>query len=418
MPRKNPPQKAPNCFTSKNDTGLTYRIEAVTPIVGGGINSYVPDKTNPVRPSAIKGQLRFWWRSMQDVSSPEKLLEKEKRIWGGIAGTDQDKAVASSVIMKIEDVTAEYHTVLERNDKGYIEYDEYPAYVLFPFQGHKEKDSFTLTFPCIFTLKLQCPQKYKDEVDKSVRLWLLFGGIGARTSRGCGSLYCEQVMETFKGSSAIEKFLRECASDIAPKAGRAPFPVLAHARFASSSDNTGNVEKGWKNLLNKYGAFRQQNARGGKMNRGRTRWADADAIRLMTKEYDYNIHPTYYQKPYFPRAAYGLPIQYEFKEKAFDPQGKFEVRPSNMERWPSPVIIKTIQLNNEKYLNICLVLNSKIPPLELCKKEKSLAISEDAHPDNWKKRRLQKGLDEERDIGENPFDFLFVSLDVKEVKNV
>ena len=36
--------------------------ELITPIYGGGIQAAVPDVLMPIRATAIRGQLRFWWR--------------------------------------------------------------------------------------------------------------------------------------------------------------------------------------------------------------------------------------------------------------------------------------------------------------------------------------------------------------------
>ena len=77
--------------------------ELVTPIYGGGIQAAVPDVLMPIRATAIRGQLRFWWRllAQQKWNLKEKSLrEAEFRLWGGIG----EEAAASLVFLRVLDV--------------------------------------------------------------------------------------------------------------------------------------------------------------------------------------------------------------------------------------------------------------------------------------------------------------------------
>ena len=40
----------------------TYTIHVVTPMFGGGVEPGVNDPITPIRPTSIRGHLRFWWR--------------------------------------------------------------------------------------------------------------------------------------------------------------------------------------------------------------------------------------------------------------------------------------------------------------------------------------------------------------------
>jgi hypothetical protein len=60
-----------------------------------------------------------------------------------------------------------------------------------------------------------------------------------------------------------------------------------------------------------------------------------------------------------------MPVQIEFKNAIadHDPQGKFMVKPSEKERWPSPVILKIVKTTeNVPVLRCVIVLNAEIPP--------------------------------------------------------
>ncbi|MBM9520413.1 type III-B CRISPR module RAMP protein Cmr1 [Desulforhopalus vacuolatus] len=422
MSRKHPPIPAPNSFAGEKKSVLPYRIQLLTPVMGGGVKSFCPDETNPIRTPSVKGQLRFWWRTMQQVNSPEELMQREAAIWGGAVTLDSNEGKASSVILNITEVDS-VNKRLERDEKGMMDYKNFPGYVLFPLQGQKDKNSstlipsFTLITSCSFSLEIRCPQEMQKEVEMSVKLWLLFGGIGARTTRGCGSLYCEEVMKEFSDGEAIGQFVEKCSSVNSPAFGQSPVPLLAQGRFAFSPGYGSDPVKIWKEYLEKYKNFRQDDAKEKKF--GRTSWADADGIRLLTKKYD--KHLPHFEKPYFPRAAYGLPVLYKFKDNKGDPEGTFEVRPvggKTRTRWPSPVILKIIRLSGDNYINVCLLLNSTIPDLELFQNQSlHSAIPQDAHPRNWCNHRLQKGAKKERERGENPYDALFKALGVKEAKS-
>jgi CRISPR-associated protein Cmr1 len=69
-----------------------FDFELVTPMFGGDADSWEIDAKNPVRSQAVKGMLRFWWRTMQTETDPQKLLYNENKIWGGkIGNNDKEK---------------------------------------------------------------------------------------------------------------------------------------------------------------------------------------------------------------------------------------------------------------------------------------------------------------------------------------
>ena len=42
-------------------TAVRAKYELMTPMYGGGVAPSEVDRTMPIRPTAIRGQLRFWW---------------------------------------------------------------------------------------------------------------------------------------------------------------------------------------------------------------------------------------------------------------------------------------------------------------------------------------------------------------------
>lgn len=79
---------------------ITFNCEIITPMFLGNAE---PKGSNgcELRPSAIKGALRFWWRAMQTERDWKKLLERENSIFGS-AGDEEGKGGRSKVIIDVE----------------------------------------------------------------------------------------------------------------------------------------------------------------------------------------------------------------------------------------------------------------------------------------------------------------------------
>lgn len=338
---------------------LSYTISLLTPMVGGGVKSWIPDKIAPVRSQSVKGLLRFWWRAMQggDTNSAS-LRESENHLWGGTGNASLVKIVLNchnDIKMK----------TLHRGTTGKVEYDTLPDYVLFPLQGQTDMNRFDVIQDCSFTLSIDCPPEYKEDVDICVRLWVLFGGIGARTRRGCGSLYCNEIMDNYQNPGDISNFLHHFVDEDEAALSTAPYPRLCGASFRHRLVTQTDTIGAWKSFLDRYKHFRQgvncgRNPGAGSRP-GRTRWPEADAIRRITGCVAGRHLPVHPANNWFPRGAYGLPIQTEFKNEPTDPRGKFMLQPETAERWPSPVILKIIKLGNGQLLETCLILNAAMP---------------------------------------------------------
>ena len=61
----------------------SYEFTLITPMFGGDVKSFEINERTPIRSQSIKGQLRFWWRTMQGFTSKDELLDAETKIWGG-----------------------------------------------------------------------------------------------------------------------------------------------------------------------------------------------------------------------------------------------------------------------------------------------------------------------------------------------
>ena len=66
---------------------VTARCTLVTPMFGGGVTAGEVDRDMPIRASALRGQLRFWWRLLHGAGRKSAdLFDTESLLWGGISG--------------------------------------------------------------------------------------------------------------------------------------------------------------------------------------------------------------------------------------------------------------------------------------------------------------------------------------------
>ncbi|GAB6091552.1 hypothetical protein JCM12856_31460 [Spirochaeta dissipatitropha] len=347
---------------------------------------------------------------MQDEMEHDELLKKESQLWGGFSRDDNplQSPVKLSVVSRssiVDDVK------MMPNGKD-IDANNNPLskYVLFPLQSETKKEIMT---EAEFTLLVSMPEKYLTEVEQTLKLWTLFGGVGARTRRGCGSVYCESLMRAFTNIDSVQQFLKNSA-----RGGEATFlyPRIAGAQLYSTEG-----KKNIKSLQDSYGKYRQNRAAGsgGGEPTGRSYWPEPDAIRRVKKKNASLHEPEHPDAIWFRRAAFGLPIMTEFNSKSSgngkkDPSVKISLKPTKASRWPSPMILKMVRLGNGKEISIMLVLNHKFPEsISLDNQE----LDKSAHPDNTRNKVMINNPNEKQLVlnGRGVYQALADYLGMKEV---
>ncbi|MGK5093676.1 type III-B CRISPR module RAMP protein Cmr1 [Deltaproteobacteria bacterium TL4] len=340
----------------------TYSFELITPMFGGDSTSWQINEKAPVRSQSIKGQLRFWWRTMQHETDVKHLLYRENTLWGGkFKDSDEANRKKSKVSISVINQKVEKSQKAQMESKYAVRGDVIPKYVLFPITDKvKNGDHIVFIIKLTFDLGITYPKAQEAEVLKTLQLWTLFGGVGARTRRGTGSLYCKELLEKFKDIHDIKKFLDELNDARISTA----YPSFNKFYLAASNSWTELPANKWHALLDNYGKFRQDRAPGQGNRPGRSYWPEPDAIRSITKQF--TIHkPRHPDKIWFPRAAFGLPILSRFQnmDRQGDPSGDFHLEPNigTGERLPSPMILKVVKLSRSQGYSICLALGQKFP---------------------------------------------------------
>lgn len=319
-----------------------HTVKLVTPMYGGGVRPGEIDPSMPIRAAGIRGQLRFWWRiACGPFESAETMFARESAIWGGISGSGPS---ASKVAVRVDQVRglniqAAFTYKSNRNRPG--EYRTMPdaadwiePYAAFPARGELSHDKRViekaphalalagLGFRLGLRLHTDLSEPQRWEVKTALRWWASFGGIGARTRRGLGAV---QV----GGLDVVT------AEAVSARNGRL---VLGDAATVA--------EQAWKVAVGRLGDFRQKRGLGRNESRkdkipaGRSRWPEPDVIRRQTQRHAPEHAPEHPVTDALPRAAFGLPIVFHFKDESQgDPPQQLLV-PREGDRMASPLILR------------------------------------------------------------------------------
>lgn len=363
----------------------TYEIEVITPIFGGGVEAGKVDQEHPIRESSIRGHLRFWWRATRGVHLAETALHlREEEIWGS---STSPSPVVVEVQQSKKDLTrcigsAHDFNVIPGRPDGYVLFSAKEATSLF--YDEKNKFSFNLTISWSNHLSLQKirdqenaelkklgkspkPAKIEDitsDIKAALLAWVNFGGIGARTRRGCGALYCKEL--ALSRDDDFKKF---------------PFRI-----FFNKSSKSADPLDVWYKSIEPLRKFRQDfrgpehqkrlpNRPNPIMARGRSYWPEPDSIRNITgcslrppnlNQHDHSKSLTPIE--FFPRAQFGLPIIFHFGDGPRDDSRNPNLDPPDVTlipvfpngkdgtRMASPVITRPIQFKDEMRAPMIVIL--------------------------------------------------------------
>lgn len=332
IPRDIPPCPAAPSQRSSERTTREYEISVVTPLFGGGVEAGTLDETLPIRGTSIRGQLRHWWRATIGHRLDDRMWQREEEVFGS---TDFPSPLSVTVLEQ---------PAVHRVDPSYGDKFGPIAYALFSAienqrQVAKEGSNFRMQLSWESTTELQRrrsaqnAQRKKDgrsllppavedigvDITVALQAWCTLGGIGARTRRGCGAIFCKEL---------------------ATQLPKLPCTVLIASPQRSALE-------AWQGAVKAYRDFRQS-PRGRKHQKtigtrngpktiqvpGRSHWPEADSIRKLTgsglkpapgssptsaaADEDPSDHsvPVVPEDvlPAFPRAILGLPINFHFAD--------------------------------------------------------------------------------------------------------
>ena len=276
----------------------------------------------------------------------EELRQREGEIWGT---TENPSKVITEVTIKSSSDSypcAEYQEgkSLPRFEKNH------PPYALFPFQGNMRKNikPANCTADVTFDLELTYPAVISEEVEAAIWAWTSFGGVGARTRRGCGALYCKAFAPPDAGEIGYwYKSKLESFGINLPHVR--PWPTIPGTIvICNTSSNPMGV---WTKAIELMRIFRQGKSVGrnpGMGNRpGRSRWPEPETIRKVSgSRIGKHRRIAHIPDDAFPRAEFGLPIVFHFKDERGGDPPESQLYPKGSQRMSSPIIIRPLGIGD------------------------------------------------------------------------
>lgn len=366
--------------SKKTTEWTTYRCHLVTPMYGGGVRAGVVDRQQPFRATAIRGQLRQWWRWANEsrFKTPEgkpdhqALFDAERKLWGGLG--DDKTLRASRVVVRVLEA--------KNSTKNFEEWgmgDGGIGSVKRQILMKKDqkikvlsssKNNNTVEFLIDWKI-IESTKEDTEQVEQSFRLWATFGGVGARRRRGLGAVEVfdknSNLITSTKEDRATCGALVQMAlpikikKDITSYQKAVEMGLKCFYEFRQGPDIArGEIRD--KKIIKKDGKETWISAPGG------TFWPEAGSIRALTKkarQKNSDDLRKFATKQLFPRAFFGLPIQFQFKapDSNGDPPD-CTLYPSSKngnlyDRMASPLIFSAIKNPDETYTPCLFILNAK-----------------------------------------------------------
>ena len=385
------PSIAPPALSMAAIQPYVLNYELVTPMYGGGVKAHTVDEAMPIRASAIRGQLRFWWRLLAEhqwrLGDTDAIRKAEFALWGGMGDKDP---LASKVLLKVGAVQKlsvqpwAFYEINPNNNRyrGLPNPNNWAnvPYVLFPAQGKAPDSSeaqaphalaqagltWQLSLAFDYSVKNPASAEQQEQVWQALRWWSCFGGVGARTRRGLGAV---QLLKSSAGVPAT--LLKPITADEAKTAGC----QLVHKLPVN------DAYAAWKIAVEKLQAFRQTGELARKQRNptpARSYWPEPDAIRRLTRTHlqsNEKTHaPEHLAGNIFPRAAFGLPIIFKFKDD--NARGARQNDPAQLslnprfgkdigDRMASPIILRPVRVGEKWAAGALLLPHAHVNKLNL-----------------------------------------------------
>ena len=344
----NPPSAIP-APSADQEVSWTGKITLLTPLYKGGANPEKADKNMPFRGPSIRGQLRFWWRATSELTDVEQLRAAERELFGGVFGekgdNNQKRAVASKVRVGVLAQRSEtIAKAMAKDGKEELEYLLWTCRNPLDQTFHKAgaTGQLYISGPC-------SPEGRKKELQKALVAFLLCGGLGSRSRRGLGSVWLEsEDLPVPKAGFQSEKQLLDTLHALVPAGGKRAWPTLAGARLlvGRPASDPGTALARMAAAMQAVRTYK---------NKGRPAVFQQTWLSVMRGQ-GADLGYT---------AALGLPIQYQTSSNHFPGKRMLKVqvgqgRPK-ADRYPSPILFRTIKMEGGKFLPVMVVLQTPTP---------------------------------------------------------
>ncbi len=363
-----------------------FRVTAITPVFGAGVAERAPDEVTPVRGTTIRGHLEFWWRATvgAQFSTAKELRARQEEVWGSMERASSVRVAVEEVFFR-KDPCARYvrsgqtRRGQHRWRPRFTEVFQPVAYALFPFQGDSvvgdPSSSKNPPANCLrrltFELVIEAPDDLWPDLETTLLAWATFGGIGARTRRGCGAIRLEEIGS--HGASPLtvprkeSEFVEICRSLCRGTGSARDWPTLAEEILVGQPAS--DPMQAWSNVIDCLEKFRQGEGVGRNPGRQpnrprRSRWPEPETIRRVTgKRLRRHQRLEHIPDDAAPRAEFGLPIVFHFKDSRQGDPEDVTLQPSgDSDRMASPLILRPVALANGSFLPVICLLRCPLPP--------------------------------------------------------
>ncbi len=140
-------------------------IELITPCFCSGANQAKAE----IRASSIRGELRWWFRTLGGTN------EQEKKVFGSISGGTEDEGASSAVVVRVSDMRS------QPGEDGALTENQ----LFFTKNRKNAMIPAGRTFRLQILLRKETPD---SRLMRAIELLLYFGAIGLRSNRGSGAM--------------------------------------------------------------------------------------------------------------------------------------------------------------------------------------------------------------------------------------
>jgi len=352
---------------ARRKSAIEVKLSLITPMFGGSADAGQVDPHRPVTAKSIRGHLRFWWRACRagqfpSVDDVDDMFRREAEIWGAAAEFNNKGGLEQgpgAVDLEVEVTNAGQRVnAAKLIPKASRESGPQQGVFMFPFQEQKRdnRPAADALLYVSFTLRLFLKSEgFEEDVRDALIAWILFGGVGARTRRGCGALKLEGGLKDYPSDvNALRNW-----------AGRLPTPppepwITYLSGVRAVLGKADSAEKAWRSLGTYWSRFRKGHigcheykpVSGG-------RWPDHQVLKQRLGKQSLSLVKPFRGKQSLSlvKPFLGLPIVYQRFPGSF----VGTVEPEDSGRMASPVILKPLALGNGEVRPAVVVLRAPGP---------------------------------------------------------
>lgn len=223
---------------------LSATFEIITPMFLGDADQ----KATAIRPTSIKGALRFWWRAMNGHLSLTELAKEEGRLFG----STEKAGVFSLSVSSLGKFQA-------KTDWPPADPNANSSYMGYGLTGdkqnqHREYIPAGIHFDVSLTFNQNANASDKQHIQKALEAFGLFGSLGSRARRGFGSIQltqCNGIKVNAPTSKSIKQWLDNNLPNNLKNKTQLEYTAFSTDSYFALPDNIN--EKDYKNAHSKMG---------------------------------------------------------------------------------------------------------------------------------------------------------------------